>query len=71
MNISTTYPWINKEVSEMEKWELKQALSFAEEALEKYKRMKRMGYDSYELNPKIKSLALRKKNIKEAIKAIK
>lgn len=63
--------WINKTVAEMDEAELKDALSYTEEALSKYKRMKSCGYDSYELNPKIKNLTNRKKLIKESLKQIK
>lgn len=65
------YSWTYKEISEMTLSELRECLNFTEQRLLHYRRLKSLGYDSYEVNPKIKNLGSRKKNLKEAIKIAK
>lgn len=66
-----TYSWTYKEISEMSLCELRECLIFTEGRLAHYRKLKSFGYDSYEINPKIKNLVSRKKSLKEAIKAKK
>lgn len=65
------YSWTYKEISEMTLCELKECVKFTEGRLEHYRNLKRFGYDSYEINPKIKSLVQRKKDLKTRIKELK
>lgn len=71
MSASFRPSWIEKQISEMNEIELKSCLDFTETTLGKYRMMKKCGYDSYELNPKISNLVDRKKNIKANLKRIK
>lgn len=66
-----TYSWTYKEIGEMLLSELKECLAFTENTLAKYRNMKRWGYDSYEINPKIRNLVQRKKDLKVRIKELK
>lgn len=66
-----TYSWTYKEIREMLLSELKECLVFTENTLAKYRNMKRWGYDSYEINPKIRNLVQRKKDLKARIKELK
>lgn len=62
------YSWTYKEISEMTLCELKECVKFTEGRLENYRNLKRFGY---EINPKIKSLVQRKKDLKARIKELK
>lgn len=66
-----TYSWTYKEISEMTLCELKECVTFTEGRLSHYRNLKRFGYDSYEINPKIKRLVQRKKDLKARIKELK
>lgn len=65
------YSWTGKAINEMSSYELKDCLSFTENRLAYYRKLKSLGYDRYEINPKIKSLVERKKSLKAQIKELK
>ena len=58
-------------IEEMTLGELKNRLSFVENRLVHYRNLKALGYDRYEINPKLASLRSQKKNLKERIKELK